>query len=529
MSRFDKTGPATAHLIQESSQRERRNDPSPDVRVLLETLLDSARALSNEPALSHALASMDQIPALEAKIRRQEAQEEVAKSARQQALDDYATQRDEWKAEKQQFQSRVETLEKCLLQEKSKVESLEANGEQQSRKISSIEESLAKSSLNEHSSQKKIQGLIKAIESERQRCRTLDEELGQSATKAAQAHSERDEIKKAYEKAQKQANWCRLKLETAASLTVPIVEDASVIDGMAAMWRRAASVVCSTFYGNVNLNDPKTKAFWATYEQKSGLSDVLPLPQSNSEAAIQIRCVAISAYLARIFVRDLLQPNYLLPNESNIRGLLTRQAYENPAKATAFRASLQALLPTAQEEAIEERTQIACNTIATLTNGLLSDREDMQYRSQLKSVAEEASQVWRAICCFTDTIEPRFDTRRHENWTDGEFVFEEKQFHIRDQGRINTDTADEPIVAVFPRLYAIYEGVSELETSGVFLMRTQAKASQNELEKVPLTARVGRGYSPQQRMRAQRPSAGMSRDQASAASQSFLDQRSGHD
>ncbi|KAI7158568.1 hypothetical protein KC349_g4757 [Hortaea werneckii] len=472
---------------------------------------------------------MDQIPALEAKIRRQEAQEEVAKSARQQALDDYASQRDDWKAEKQQFQSKVETLEKCLLQEKSKVELLEANGEQQSRKISSLEESLAKSSLNEHSSQKKIQGLIKAIESERQKCITLDKELGQSTTKAAQAHSERDEIKKAYEKAQKQANSYRVELDTAASLTVPIVEDPSVIDGMETMWRRAASVVCSTFYGNVNLNDPKTKAFWATYEQKSGLSDALPLPQSNSEAAVQMRCVAILAYLARIFVRELLQPNYLLPNESNIRELLTRQAYENPSKATAFRASLQALLPAAQEEALDERTEIACNIVATLTNGILPDREEMRYRSQLKSLAEEASQVWRAICCFTDTIEPRFDTRRHENWTDGEIVFEGKQFHIRDQVRINTEIADEPIVAVFPRLYAIFKGFHQLETSGVFLMRNQAKASQDELEKVPLTARVGRGHSKQQRVKAQRPSAGMSHGQASIASQSFLDSRAGHD
>lgn len=179
-----------------------------------------------------------------------------------------------------------------------------------------------------------------------------------------------------------------------------------------------------------------------------------------------------------------------------------------------------------QEKAIDERTEVACNAIATLTNGLLPGHEDMQYRSQLKSLAEEASQVWRAICCFTDTIEPRFDTRRHENWSDGEYVFEEKQFHIRDQGRINTDTADEPIVAVFPRLYAIYEGVSVLETSGVFWMRTQAKASQDELEKIPLTARVGRVHSKQQRAKAQRRSAGMSRDQASAASRSVLDPRS---
>ncbi|KAI7316596.1 hypothetical protein KC315_g10710 [Hortaea werneckii] len=164
---FDKTGLAMGHSVQDPSQVERKNNPSPNVTGLLETLLDSASALSNEPALSHALASINQIPALEAKIRSQEAQEEVAKSARQQALDDYATQRDNWMAEKQQFQTRVETLEKFLLQEKSKVESLEANGGQQSRRISSLEVFLAKSGLNEQSSQKKIQGLIKAIESER--------------------------------------------------------------------------------------------------------------------------------------------------------------------------------------------------------------------------------------------------------------------------------------------------------------------------------------------------------------------------
>lgn len=242
-----------------------------------------------------------------------------------------------------------------------------------------------------------------------------------------------------------------------------------------------------------------------------------------------MRCTAILAYLARIFVSDLLQPTYLLPEGSDIHDLLIRQAYDNPAKATAFRASLQALLPEAQEEAIERRTDKACNTIAALTTGLLSDHDDVQYRTQLKSLAEEASQAWKAICCFTDTIEPRFDTRRHENWSDSNFVFEEKQYKIRNLGSLASGTWEEPVIAIFPRLYVIYEGSYDLETPGVFLMRTQAKAAQDELEKVPSSPRIARGHTRQQRIRARPGSVEISNDQANTTGQSFLGLNSGHD
>lgn len=210
-----------------------------------------------------------------------------------------------------------------------------------------------------------------------------------------------------------------------------------------------------------------------------------------------------------------------------MRELLARQAYDNPAKATAFRASLQALLPAAQEEAVDERTEKACNTIASLTYGLLPDREDVQYRSQLRSLAEEVSQAWHEICCFTDTIEARFDTRRHEDWCDNKFIFEEKQHQIRRLDSLPTDAGDEPIIAIFPRLWAIQEGYYDLETPGVFWMRTQAKASQDELEKAALSARVGKGHP--QRVRPRHGSVELYTGQTMATTQSFLDRSSGHD
>lgn len=228
MSRVEKTKPATIRLTQGSGQKERQDDAPSDTRMALETLLDSVRALSKDQAMNDVLACVDQIPALNAEIRRRDAQEEIAKSVRQQTLEDYTIQRDKWKAERQQFQESIESLEKHLLQGETEVESLRAAGEQHSRQISSLEESLANSNLNEEGSQKQIQGLIKAIESERHKSATLNDDLKESTTKAAQARAQGQESQKAYEKAKKQADWYKHELDAAALLKVPVVEDAKV-------------------------------------------------------------------------------------------------------------------------------------------------------------------------------------------------------------------------------------------------------------------------------------------------------------
>lgn len=228
MSRVDKTKPAPMRLIQESGQIEREDHGPHDIRTALETLLCSAKALSDNKVMGHVLAGVDKIPALEDEIRRRDAQEEIDKSARQQALEDYAIQRDNWNVEREQFQEDIKRLEKDLSQEKKEVESLRATGEQRSRRISSLEESLAKSSLNEEGNQKQIQGLIKAVEAERHKNAALNDDLKQSTTEAAKARAEGDEIQKAYEKAKKQADWHKHELDAAASLTVPIVDNAKV-------------------------------------------------------------------------------------------------------------------------------------------------------------------------------------------------------------------------------------------------------------------------------------------------------------
>lgn len=228
MSRVDRTRSATVHLIQRPGQKERQDEAPSNVRALLETLLDSARTRSNNPALSHALESVDRIPALEAEIKRRGAHEEIAKLARQDALNDYATQRDNWKSEKEQLQERIESLQKELSQEKGQVASLSATREQDSKQILSLEGSLAENNQKAESDRKQIQGLIKAMEVERHKIAALDRDLKESALEATQSRDEAHEVQRAHEKARNQAAYYKSEVDVAASLKMSIIEDAKV-------------------------------------------------------------------------------------------------------------------------------------------------------------------------------------------------------------------------------------------------------------------------------------------------------------
>lgn len=119
-------------------------------------------------------------------------------------------------------------MEKDLAHEKRGIESLRAAEEQHSAQVSSLRSSLAKSNLDEERGQKHIQGLIKAIESERQKSAFLNDDLKQRTTKAVQACAEVHEIQQACEKATKQADWYKREVDAAASLTIPILDDARV-------------------------------------------------------------------------------------------------------------------------------------------------------------------------------------------------------------------------------------------------------------------------------------------------------------
>jgi hypothetical protein len=118
----------------------------------------------------------------------------------------------------------------------------------------------------------------------------------------------------------------------------------------------------------------------------------LPLSESNSQAAEEMRSVAVMASVSRIFVRQLFRPTYL-PADSGIQELLHQQVRDHSVKESRLRAAILALLSQGQEAAITGAVRTTCNGILDLTSGLLSSADAAEFQERLKDITEEACEI----------------------------------------------------------------------------------------------------------------------------------------
>lgn len=206
-----------------------------------------------------------------------------------------------------------------------------------------------------------------------------------------------------------------------------------------------------------------------------------------------MRSVVVVAGLARTFVNFLFQPtDHLAPN-SGLRELLLQQAEENGAKEAATRAHIRALLPNEMQAARAQRVNETCATIMKVIEGVLPANREQEFRNHLAVLAGEPSQIWEDICHCTDAVEPRFDQLRYSNWWWNALIFQDDHWDIVEQN------LDQPVLTVFPRLYAWYQGNLILETHGVGLMRAQICQADQEIETAPPSPRLERNTSIRQR------------------------------
>lgn len=209
-------------------------------------------------------------------------------------------------------------------------------------------------------------------------------------------------------------------------------------------------------------------------------SERLPLLPSNTRAAKHMRCVAILASVARVFANHLFQPTYLLPANSGMRDLLARQAKDHSAKESNLRASLQLLLPEEQESASSQAIEATCDVIITLVSGFLSPAEETGFCTQLRDIAEEACDAWRVICCSTDAVRTSFGITHYNNWNWDQLTIQSDQPVTSDLGQLSVVDQDAAIFAIFPRLYASFEGDEDPETHGVLFMKSQTNLAREE-------------------------------------------------
>ncbi|KAK3625363.1 hypothetical protein LTR56_020448 [Elasticomyces elasticus] len=462
----------------------------PMLRKALDGLMASVRALSVDPTLDSILERVELIPKLEEKIRQDDDRLKKLQTELEQSesshgvilrgsLETYNIDREKNRAELDEARRQVAVLQGQLTQRETATESLKRAGASLGSKIKDLEESLKAQSDKANGASAAIQGLKVAVKANKDTNAKLESSLKQREASMAQTQVDMKRLQNANETLENRVRRAEQRLKDAESLTVPLHNEdpTQMMDKLDVLWVEASSLVCSTFFQD--MSDETLRAVtWSRLENPGIWSYALPMPRSNSDAAKQMRCVVILGSLARAVAKHIFQPTYF-PDCSGIRSVLTFQAQEDSRKEAAFRAMVQALLPTRQNPAASDAVARACDEVMGIIRGVLPN-EEVGFRKRLQALVEEACAVWGKIRRSAFAIEPSFDLRDYPNWSWGELRFEAGQPVISEREQGAGAGQDETLFAVFPRLYISDQTGRVPEIHGVGFMKSQSTAANEE-------------------------------------------------
>lgn len=220
---------------------------------------------------------------------------------------------------------------------------------------------------------------------------------------------------------------------------------------------------------------------------------MIPLPQSNSPAAKQMRIAAMLSVLARCINLHLFKPAYLFDDESEIRGLLVRLAVANSKKESFCRASLLSIFPEDQARNAAEAVERVIREVSWSIRKLISDAQFDRFKLDLEKVVHQARDTWQLIQCTREKFEAYFELRHYDEIEWQPLRFDDRIAVAGKKNTLRASERDDALLVIFPRIYVVADDEPDPVTSGVVLTKSQSAAAAEEIEtKHPSSPTTGR-------------------------------------
>lgn len=213
----------------------------------------------------------------------------------------------------------------------------------------------------------------------------------------------------------------------------------------------------------------------------SNLPYPVPLPQTNSTVAKQMRLAVILAILAREINEQIFQPAYLSSEENDIREVLVDLAMRDHKKESFCRGLLLSIDLEKQANCLEERKKAVVRNVGSCLLDLLSPTQYHEARKSLEKIVQRAAEVWKSFQHTIEKYEPDFDPLK---WGDDEsepFVFAD--INGTTDGARADGTLDEILLIVFPRICRMRNNECVPRSFVTALKRSQCLAAERELRK----------------------------------------------
>lgn len=206
----------------------------------------------------------------------------------------------------------------------------------------------------------------------------------------------------------------------------------------------------------------------------------VPLPQTNSEAAKQMRLAIILAILAREINDQIFQPTYLFSPETDFRDVLYRLALTDQKKESFCRAILLSIEPEKQEHNLEERKRNVVKTMESYLEYLASPLQLVELRKCLEDIVQQAAETWRPFQGISSRYEPDFED--DSEWDQFEFATETGTA----DGRLANGEIDETALVIFPRLCLVGDNQRRPRNYVTVLRKSQCVVAEQELRRKEL-------------------------------------------
>jgi hypothetical protein len=138
---------------------------------------------------------------------------------------------------------------------------------------------------------------------------------------------------------------------------------------------------------------------WTSLLDSAADDQRISLPQSNSDTAKKTRVAVILRALARLVVKYIFQPAYLLDEDSGLREILVEQATINPTKERYARGILLSMIPGNQETYDEETVDLVVDKLVDTLNVrvLLYPKAIETFTSMLKFLVTKFQDEWKIV------------------------------------------------------------------------------------------------------------------------------------
>jgi uncharacterized coiled-coil DUF342 family protein len=186
------------------------------------------------------------------------------------------------------------------------------------------------------------------------------------------------------------------------------------------IWTSIAGLVETQFRQDLDHSVLSDESCWANLRQSEYLKHArqIPLPQSNSPAAKQMRVAAVLAVLSRSLHRYIFRPIYLAENHEGdecVVNMLRAIACNNATREEHTRATLLAMLPDRQKAAAAKRVFAVVREVSWSVQHLLSALQYEAFCTGLETACKLACVQWMRIQVAQMKIEPYFGPP-YDNW-----------------------------------------------------------------------------------------------------------------